>query len=263
MSTKTICIASGKGGVGKTTLSINLATALVESGNKVLYFDADMGLANAQIGLGAESTLNLGHVISDLVTLPEILIKTQFGIDLISGASGITALAAIDTLESASIIQLFSSLPEAYDFLIVDCAAGISPSVLSFLHGCQHRVIVGTTDLSSIADAYALIKIMATDYQLEEMIYLPNLVGTERQGRRLFDSMNNVAQNFLATQLTYLGSIPSDPLVNASWRKSTPFMKLSPTSPMASSIRKVAAGLAVQSSQPFTGSGVQFFMERA
>jgi flagellar biosynthesis protein FlhG len=263
VATKTICIASGKGGVGKTTLSINLAMALVESGNKVLYFDADMGLANAQIGLGSESMLNLSHVVNDLVTLPEIVIKTRFGIDLISGASGIAELAAIGTLESASIIQSFSSLPESYDFLIVDCAAGISPSVLSFLHGCQHRVIVGTTDLSSIADAYALIKVLVTDYRLEDLVYLPNLVENQRQGRKLFDSMNTVAQNFLATQLTYLGSIVKDPLVNSSWRKSMPFIKMAPTSLMSSCIRNVAAGLAEQRGQPFNGSGVQFFMERA
>lgn len=263
MGTKTICIASGKGGVGKTTLSINLAMALVDSGNTVLYFDADMGLANAQIGLGSESMLNLSHVVNDLVTLPEIVIKTRHGIDLISGASGVAELAAINNLESASIIQSFSSLPQAYDFLIVDCAAGISPSVLSFLQGCQHRVIVGTTDLSSIADAYGLMKLLINDYHLEDLIYLPNLVENERQGRKLFDSMNNVAQNFLATQLTYLGSIIKDPLVNTSWRKSMPFIKLAPTSLMTSSIRKVAVGLAKQPSQPFSGSGVQFFMERA
>jgi len=262
VSTKTICIASGKGGVGKTTLSINLAMALVESGQRVLYFDADMGLANAQIGLGAESTLNIGHVLNNLVSLPEIVLKTAHGIDLIAGASGLAELASLSQLGSANIISQFSSLPDDYDVLIVDCAAGISQSVLSFLEGCQLRVVVGTTELSSIADAYGLMKVMVGDLGLNDFFFLPNMVESERHGAKLYDSMNKVVQNFLNIELNYAGSVPREMLVDSSWRKATPMVKLAPTSVMTSAIHKVAAGLMNHKGHSFSARGVQFFMER-
>lgn len=262
MSTKTICIASGKGGVGKTTLSINLAMALVESGQRVLYFDADMGLANAQIGLGAEAVLNIGHVLNNLVTLPEIVLKTPHGIDLIAGASGLAELASIGQLDSANIIRQFSSLPDEYDVLIVDCAAGISPSVLTFLEGCQLRVVVGTNEMSSIADAYGLIKVMVSDLGLSDFFFLPNLVDNERQGVKLHDSMNKVVQNFLSIELNYAGSVPREMMVDSSWRKATPLVKLAPTSVMTTAIRKIAAALMHHQCQSFSARGVQFFIER-
>jgi len=261
--TKTLCVASGKGGVGKTTLSINLAVTLAETGLKVLYFDADMGLANAQIGLGSESILNIGHVINGLVPLSQVVVKTPYGIDLVSGASGIAELADIDKLKAAEIIRMFSDLPDAYDVLIVDCAAGISSSVLAFMQGCQHRIVIGTKDLSSIADAYALVKVLANEFDVEDIIYLPNMVDHERQGQKLFQSMNNVVQNFLTVNLHYVGSVPQEAMVDTSWRKSTPLVKLAPNALMSSALRRVASGLMTHQSQPYTAGGVQFFMERA
>ncbi len=262
MKTKSICIASGKGGVGKTTLSINLALSLAAEGSKVLYFDADTGLANAQIGLGAESPLNLSHVVQGLVALPEIVVETRYGIDLISGASGVEEMSSLGKLETSRIIQSFSNLPKKYDYLIVDCAAGVAPSVLSFLQGSQLRVVVGTTELASIADAYALIKIMVNDYKLRELIYFPNLVDNENQGRNLYESMNDVVRKYLFTELHYLGSIVRDPMTNASWKKTTPMVKLSPSSIMSTSIRKVAKELMRYPFPDHPGSGVQFFMDQ-
>jgi flagellar biosynthesis protein FlhG len=263
VSTKTLCIASGKGGVGKTTLSINLAVTLAETGLKVLYFDADMGLANAQIGLGSESVLNISHVVNGLVPLSQIVAKTAFGVDLVTGGSGISELADVNKLQAAEIIRMFSGLPDAYDVLIVDCAAGISPSVLAFMQGCQQRVVVGTKDLSSIADAYALMKVLANDFHVDDFIYLPNMVDNERQGLKLFESMNSVVQNFLSTRLHYVGSVPHEALVDTSWRKSTPLIKLAPSSMMSTALRRIAGGLMTHQSQPYAAGGVQFFMERA
>ena len=181
---------------------------------------------------------------------------------LIAGASGLAELAAINKLEAASIIRQFSSLPDQYDVLIVDCAAGISQSVLSFLEGCQLRVVVGTNELSSIADAYGLIKVMVRDYGLNDFFYLPNFMESERQGAKLFDSMNKVVKNFLSTELNYAGSIPKEMLVDSSWRKATPLIKLAPTSVMTTAIRKVANALMNHDSQVFSARGVQFLMER-
>ena len=146
--------------------------------------------------------------------------------------------------------------------LIVDCAAGISQSVLSFLEGCQLRVVVGTNELSSIADAYGLIKVMVNDYGLNDFFYLPNLIENERQGAKLFESMNKVVKNFLSTELNYAGSIPREMMVDTSWRKATPLIKLAPTSVMTSAVRKVANALMNHNNQAFSARGVQFLMER-
>lgn len=261
MTTKSICIASGKGGVGKTTLSINIALSLAEEGKKILYFDADTGLANAQIGLGTESPLNLSHVVRGLTTLPEIVVETRYGIDLISGASGVEEMASLGKLETSRIIQSFSGLSKKYDYLIVDCAAGVSSSVLAFLHGSQIRVVVGTTELSSIADAYALIKIMVNDYNINQFIYLPNLVDSEKQGRSLYESMNEVVRKYLFSELSYLGSVVKDEATNSSWKKNTPMVKLYPSAVMSSNIRKISKELMSYPIPDHPGEGVQFFME--
>ena len=121
--TQIIGVASGKGGVGKTTCSINLASALVMQGHQVMLFDADLGLANAQIALGARSTYNLSHVLSGEKTLSEIVMTTKQGIKLIPGASGVQELAGLNQIQAASIVQSFSSLSDEIDYLIVDVAA--------------------------------------------------------------------------------------------------------------------------------------------
>jgi len=262
IGTQTICVASGKGGVGKTTVAINLSIALTDAGYKVLCFDADLGLANAQIGFRCETTYNLSHVILGEKTMAEILVKTAYGVTLVPGASGLEQIAALNRMESAQIIQAFSSLTETYDYMVIDCAAGISPSVLAFLQGSHLRVIVGTKELTSIADAYSLLKVMINDYGLDNLIYVPNMVANERQGRALFDSMNTIVQKFLYTPLLYLGSLTQDKNVNLSWQKSVPVIKLALDSVFASDIHKLAAGLAELRSDSIASRGSQFFMER-
>ena len=130
--TEVIGVASGKGGVGKTTVSINLAVALAQRGAKVMLFDADLGLANAQIALGARAPYNLGHFLSGDKSLAEITVTTRQGIRLIPGASGMHELAALSSMQAASIVQAFSGMADEVDYLIVDIAAGISPSMCSF-----------------------------------------------------------------------------------------------------------------------------------
>jgi len=260
--TRTICIASGKGGVGKTTFAINLSIALTDAGYKVLYFDADLGLANAQIGFYCESKYNLSHVISGEKTLSEILVETDYGVSLVPGGSGLEQMAVLNEMQSAKLIQAFSSLVDTYDYMVVDCAGGIASSVLAFLQGSKFRIIVGTKELTSIADAYSLLKVMINEYKLDNLIYVPNMVKSEREGCDLFNSVNTVVQNFLHTRLQYLGSVTHDTSVNLSWQKSVPVIRLAADSVIASNFHKLAARLAELRSDSITRSGPQFFMER-
>ncbi|MFM8863327.1 MAG: AAA family ATPase, partial [Limnohabitans sp.] len=140
--TQVIGIASGKGGAGKTTVSINLATALAMRGQRVMLLDADLGLANAQIALGVHAPLNISHVLSGRNSLQDVIVSTASGVRLVPGASGVRDMAALDAAQIASIVRSFDTLQEPVDFLLVDVAAGISPAVLEFMAACQRRFVV-------------------------------------------------------------------------------------------------------------------------
>ena len=158
-----IGVASGKGGAGKTTVSINLAVALAMRGHKVMLLDADLGMANAQIALGAHAPFNISHVLNGEKTLDEVMVTTKQGIRLVPGASGLRDIAALGTQQIASMVRAFDSVQEPVDYLVVDVAAGIAQAVLDFMAACQRRCVVVCDQPSSIADAYGLIKVMATE----------------------------------------------------------------------------------------------------
>jgi flagellar biosynthesis protein FlhG len=143
-----------------------LAAALQATGSRVMLFDADMGLANAQISMGVRCPFNLSDFLSGAKTLKEIIVTTRQGVKLVPGSSGRQDMAALDEMGAANIIQAFSSLEDPIDYLIVDMAAGIAPSVLTFLSACERRFVVVKDDPSSIADAYGTIKIMIQDHGL-------------------------------------------------------------------------------------------------
>jgi flagellar biosynthesis protein FlhG len=189
-----IGIASGKGGVGKTTTSVNLAVGLAMRGHKVMLFDADMGLSNAQLALGCTTAFNFGHVLSGEKTLAEIIVTTRQGIRLVPGASGVQKLASLSPLEASGIVQAFSSIEEDIDFLIVDSAAGISSSVLTFMQASQRRLIVLRDEPSSIADAYGTIKVLINECKLDEIYVVPNLVDSQAAGRLLYKRINDVCK---------------------------------------------------------------------
>ena len=260
--TQVIGIASGKGGVGKTTVSINLAVALQRMGQRVMLFDADLGLANAQIALGCRCPYNLSHFLSGEKTLQEIVVTTPQGIELVPGASGRHEMAALDELQAASLVQAFSSLQGELDFLIVDMAAGISPAVLAFMGACQRRFIVVRDDPSSIADAYGTIKVLIQDFNLDEIYLVPNAVGSQHEGQRLFEHINQVCARFLNHSVKYLGSVENDELILSALRKYQSVLEFAPGSSGARDFRRLAdAALQLPDIGKASG-GIQFFVER-
>ena len=261
-NTEVIGIASGKGGVGKTTLSTNLAVALTMMNKKVMLLDGDLGLANAQIALGCQTQYNLSHVIAGEKTLKEIIVTSRQGVLLVPGASGVHEMAAISPAITAGIVQAFSELDDDIDYLILDAAAGIAPSVLAFMEACQRRFIVVKDEPSSIADAYGIIKVMTRDLELDEIYLIPNMVESQAAGAQLYRRVNEVCDRFLGKTLQYLTSIESDEMILAALKKYQPVMEFAPGSAGARDYRRLADAITHLPSISHASGGLQFFMER-
>ncbi|WP_396435182.1 MinD/ParA family protein [Limnohabitans sp.] len=257
-----IGVASGKGGAGKTTVSINMAVALVLRGHKVMLLDADLGMANAQIALGAHAAFNISHVLSGEKTLEEVLVTTKQGIRLVPGSSGLRDIAALDSQQIAHMIHAFDALQEPVDYLIVDVAAGIAPAVLSFMAACQRRFVVVCDQPSSIADAYGLIKVMATEQSLDEIYLIPNMVGSAHEGRQLHRRLNDVCTRFLGISLKPLPGIEADELVLQSLRKYQSVLEFAPGSAAARDFRALADAIDHLPAIDGASGRVQFFAQR-
>ncbi len=260
--TQVIGIASGKGGVGKTTVSVNLAVALHALGRKVMLFDADLSLANAQIALGCRAPYNMSHFLSGEKKLDEIIVTTRQGIKLVPGASGLQDMAALSEVQIARIVQEFSSLNDQMDYLIVDMAAGISPMVMSLLAACSLRFVVVRDDPSSIADAYGTIKVMVQDHQLQDIFLIPNAVDTEPEGYKLYERINQVCARFLDKSVKYLGSIENDELVLESLKKYQAILEYAPGSAASRDFRRLAVSADQLPKPDHASGGIQFFLER-
>ena len=245
--TEVIGIASGKGGVGKTTLSVNLSVALSMMGKSVMLLDGDLGLANAQIALGCQAPFNLSHVIAGQKTLKEIIVTSRTGVKLVPGASGVYHMADLSPAITAGIVQSFSELDEEIDYLIVDAAAGIAPSVLAFMEACQRRFIVVRDE---------------PDLDLDEIYLIPNMVESQAAGAQLFRRVNDFCDRFLGKSLQYITSIEADELVLTALKKYQSIMEFAPGSSGARDFRRLADALASLPVIDHASGGLQFFMER-
>ena len=257
-----IGVASGKGGVGKTTVAVNLAAALGQRGHRVLLLDADLGMANAQVALGVRSPLNISHLLSGEKTLQELLVPAAPGVQLVPGASGLRDMAALDMSQVATIIHAFDGLQESVDYLVVDVAAGISPSVLTFMAACQRRIVVLQDQPAAIADAYGLIKVMTQDQDLEEIYLVANAVQGDAHGQQLAQFVNDVTLKFLGRTVKYLGCVGADDIVQQAQRKYRSVIDFAPSSRAASDLRRLAQALEKLPPLQEPGGQMQFFMER-
>lgn len=257
-----IGIASGKGGVGKTTVSVNLAIALANINKKVFLFDADLGLANAQIAMGLRTEYNFSHVVSGEKKIKDILLEHQSGVTLVPGASGVQQMAALGQIETAAIIQAFSELNDEMDYLIIDMAAGISPSVLTLLGACHRKFIVVIDEPSSIADAYGVIKVMLQEKQNEEIFLIQNRVENSSSGLQLFNRINDVCMKFLDHSIKNLGSIDKDESVVEALRNRKSIFDQAMGSSSARDFKELAESVLELKPIEKSDGGLEFFVER-
>jgi len=237
---RVIAVASGKGGVGKTNVSVNLGISLSKLGHRVLLMDADMGLANVDIMLGLQTKYNLSHVLDGEKTLHEIIVEGPGGLKIIPAASGIRRMAQLSAMENAGIINAFSELSDDIDVLIVDTAAGIADSVISFCRAAQEVVVVVTDEPASITDAYALVKVLSRDYQLSQFRLLANMSRSPAHGKQLYEKFAKVCEQFLDVSIDFLGSVPFDHDLRESVQKQVPVTVYRPNSPATQSFNQMA-----------------------
>ena len=259
---RVIAVTSGKGGVGKTNLSVNLGVALAQMGKRVALLDADMGLANVDILLGLSPEFNLSHVLAGEKTLDDIMLKGPAGLKVIPASSGIQQMSELSTIEQAGIIRAFSEIDQNLDVLIVDTAAGISSSVVNFARACQEIIVVVCDEPTSLTDAYAYIKLLNRDYGLSKFHIVTNMVQSVQQGQQLFTKLTKVTDRYLDVSLSYTGAVPFDEYLRKSVQKQKPVVEIFPRSKAAVALKNLALKIDSWPIKIQAGGYLEFFVER-
>lgn len=259
--TRIITIASGKGGVGKTNLSTNLALAYGKLGKRVILMDADLGLANVNVVLGIIPKYNLYHLIRKQKSMREIIMDTEYGIQIVAGASGFAKIANLDEEERQNFVKELSELSAA-DIIIIDTSAGVSNNVLSFVSAADEAIIVTTPEPTAITDAYGIIKIIATelDNMGLSMKLIVNRVKSVTEGKKVAERVINIASQFLNLKVDYLGYVYEDPAVHHSVLRQKPFLVNDPKGKASICVQHIVSRL--EKVEYKEGSGIGSFLKK-
>ncbi|MBE5943914.1 MAG: MinD/ParA family protein [Lachnospiraceae bacterium] len=244
---RVIAVTSGKGGVGKTSFSVNLAIEIAKMGKKVVIFDADFGLANVEVMLGIRPKYNLLDLIHNNKSIEEIITNGPNNIGFISGGSGVSELATLDKDSIKILISEMVKLDNLYDVVIIDTGAGITDSVMEFVMVSPEIVLVVTPEPTSITDAYSLLKVLRRKDKFNPLYKTINVVSNrisdENEGMDIYNKINTVSSKFLNTKLKFLGNIPQDKNASLAIIEQKPVTMAYPTSPVAKGIHTIATKL--------------------
>jgi len=246
---KIIAIASGKGGVGKTCVSLNLSLALSKPGAKVCLLDADLGLANINILLGFQPQLTFYDMLHNGKSLDEVMFDGPADVKIIPGGSGIQELTTVDESSYGAVIEHFRKLDE-FDYLIVDTSAGIAAANIAYAMAADMVVVIFTPEPTSLTDGFAMIKIMANNKYNGKILALPNMFKSRTMAQKSFMKISATAQKFLKVDVLQLPSIGRDKVVTDAVINQTPFVESAPGSAASASVREVAKKLANLSNGP-------------
>ncbi|MEY2341090.1 MinD/ParA family protein [Acidithiobacillus sp. IBUN Pt1247-S3] len=259
---RVLAIASGKGGVGKTNLAVNLALAFAARKKRTILFDADLGLGNVDVLLGLSPRYHLAHVLAGEKTLAEIILPGPKGIEVLPAASGIADMANLDARQQSGLLDVLAGLERSYDYLILDLAAGIGQDVLRFSRAADHVLVVVTNEPASITDAYAFMKVMRRDYGLQNFWVVPNMVRDTTEGDKLFSRLAAVARQYLEINLRHAGTIPMDHYLRSAVRTQQPLLQRFPDSAAAKAFRALADTILTWPSPNFRAGASNLFSSR-
>lgn len=257
-----IAVASGKGGVGKTNVSVNLAAAQARRGRKVWLLDADLGLANIDVLLGLSPRRNLSHVLAGDCDLDDIIIDGPAGIRIIPAASGVQDMTTLPPEACGGLINAFSEVAGSADLLIVDTAAGISSAVTLFARAAHQALIVVCDEPASLTDAYALVKVLSRDYGIERAQVLSNMVKSAAEGRALYRKLARVADRYLDITLHYAGHVPYDDFLRRALQQQQPVVTAFPDCRATEAFKNLAKQADTWGVPAGAGGHLEFFLER-
>ncbi|MDH5752394.1 MAG: MinD/ParA family protein [Deltaproteobacteria bacterium] len=238
---RVISITSGKGGVGKSNVVLNLSLSLLAMGRRVFLLDADMGLANLDVLLGLSPVHTLEHVMMGQVDIKDVVLTGPRNLKILPSSSGISEMSEMSFEEQMHLFREMSRIDEEMDYLFIDTGAGISSNVLRFNASANEVVVVATAEPTSITDAYALMKLLSIKYHVREFKLIANSVRTEADGRSVYNRLKKVCDEFLRVQLEFLGAIPFDENIHRAVRRQSPLVESYPSSPAARAFRETAA----------------------
>jgi flagellar biosynthesis protein FlhG len=257
-----IAVTSGKGGVGKSNFSTNLSITLGQLGQRVIMMDADMGLANVHLLLGASPCFSLEHVMHGKKTLSEVLHPAAENVQLIAGGSGITELANLTNATREAFLMGLRELDDACDLIVIDTGAGLANNVLAFLCAVNEVIVLTTPEPTAITDAYATIKVVSQENPGVRLMLVVNMVHSSGEGAAVADRLKATAKQFLNLELEYIGCIPSDLSVPKAVRLRRPFVLSAPGCAAAAAINQIIGRLGYRNGKTTPSIGLDGFISR-
>lgn len=259
---KVIAVTSGKGGVGKSSVSVNMAVAMAKQGKDVMLMDADLGLANVDVLLNMQPKYNLSHVMSGERRLEEVIVEGPEGIMVVPASNGVQHMSELSTRENAGLIQAFSELSVPIDTMIIDTAAGLHNSVVSFARAAREVVIVVCDEPASITDAYATIKVLSREHGVSRFHVIANMARSAQHGQELFNKLYRVTASFLDVGIDYMGAVPFDETLRTAVRKQRAVVDAYPRSKSALAFKKLVQKTENWSLPTRAEGHIEFFVER-
>ena len=255
--TTTIAIASGKGGVGKTTIAVNLSLSLALQNKDTLLLDADLGMANSHILLGINPKLSLEDFFSGKSKLDDVIASTKEKLKFVSGGNALNNLLNLSDLERHKIIQSFDNLSKKPDFMFIDIGAGAEASSMSFMAAANKVLIVLTGEPTSFIDAYSLIKVAFIDYKMDNFGVIINMAASAIQAKLNFDKFQSITQRFLDINLNFIGHVPSSLRIKNSIISRSPIVSNNKNSEEAKIFNNLSTNLLTLNSN--RTEGIKFF----
>lgn len=241
---RTLAVASGKGGVGKTIITANLGAALAANGQRVVLFDADLGLANLDVVLGVKSDVTVRHLVEGLAGAETVAVEGPAGLRVIVGNSGVGSLLRLSRSRLEVVLEKTRDLDDSTDFLILDVASGADARVITFLAFADEAILVTTPDPASIVDCYSTAKVLLRRKKDADISILVNRVRRPDEGRRVFEALNSAMSRFLHRQACCLGYVEDDQAAADISRTCRPFVLADSRLPASTDIATIAALLA-------------------
>ena len=256
-------VTSGKGGVGKTNICVNLAVSLARMDKRVVLLDADLGLANVDILLGMTPEFNIFHLFHKGVSLKKVLFKTPYGFHILPASSGVAEMLSLSTGQKLDLLEAMNYLEDKIDYLIVDTGAGIGDNVVYFNLAARERLLVLTTEPTSLTDAYALVKVMHLNHAVNRFRVVVNMAPNDKAARQMFSKLYAACDHFLdGISLDFVDFIPHDVTVRQAVMKQVPFCHMAPDAPASLKIADIARKITSWDIDAHLDGNIKFFWKK-